>query len=52
MIQFLDDIQVQVHSIHLFMKSNEKDKTVEAISELRKFISSVILAYERIYNLI
>ncbi|MHA2247266.1 MAG: hypothetical protein ACXADY_20135 [Candidatus Hodarchaeales archaeon] len=51
MIQFLENIQVQVHSIHLFMKSKDKTKTIEAISELRKFISSVILAYERIYEL-
>ncbi|MHA1966659.1 MAG: hypothetical protein ACW964_02540 [Candidatus Hodarchaeales archaeon] len=50
-VHFLEDIQEQIHSIHLLMQSKEKTKTIETISELRKFISSVILTYERIYEL-
>jgi len=50
--QFLYDIQHKVHSIHKFMnnKSSEKETIRRKVFNLRKYISNIILAYEKIYG--
>ncbi|MFX0185915.1 MAG: hypothetical protein ACFE95_22755, partial [Candidatus Hodarchaeota archaeon] len=50
--QFLYDIQQKVHSIHKFMNSNgsEKEAIRRMVFNLRKYITNIILAYEKIYG--
>ncbi|MFX0152542.1 MAG: hypothetical protein ACFFAJ_17270, partial [Candidatus Hodarchaeota archaeon] len=50
--QFLYDIQQKVHAIHKFMDSNgsEKETIQRMVFNLRKYITNIILAYEKIYG--
>ncbi|MFX0151521.1 MAG: hypothetical protein ACFFAJ_12115, partial [Candidatus Hodarchaeota archaeon] len=50
--QFLDEIQERVHTIHGFMNSedSEKENIRNQVFELRKYVSLIILSYERIYG--
>ena len=50
--QFLDEIQVKIHKIHLLMdkEPSEKEKIRKKVFEIRKFVSSITLSYERIYG--
>jgi hypothetical protein len=49
---FQKAIQRQVHKLHLHMdkKPDEKDTIRKQVLELRKYVSSIILSYERIYG--
>lgn len=49
---FLDEIQQKVHSLHELMNEHgsEKEIIVSKVIELRKFISYIILAYEKTYD--
>ncbi len=51
-IQFLEEIQEKVHIIHQLLNNQNSDKDMirTKIIEIRKFISSILLAYERIYG--
>jgi hypothetical protein len=50
--QFLYDVQQKIHSIHNYMNdlSSETEKIHKDIFILRKYISKIIVAYERIYG--
>ncbi|MFX1249758.1 MAG: hypothetical protein ACFFBQ_20370, partial [Promethearchaeota archaeon] len=50
--QFLDEIQVRVHAIHLLMDKDpsEKDKIRKKVFGLRKYVSSIVMSYEQIYG--
>jgi hypothetical protein len=50
--QFLYDVQQKIHSIHNYMNdlSSETDKIRKDIFILRKYISKIIVSYERIYG--
>jgi hypothetical protein len=56
--QFIDKFNDKVHEIHVLMdeKPSEKEKVAENVAEkvvnLRKEITSIILAYESIYGLV
>jgi hypothetical protein len=45
-------IQRQIHKLHLHMdrKPDEKDTIRKQVLDLRKYVSSIILSYERIYS--
>lgn len=49
---FLEEIHQKVHILHKFMneEGSEKGVIISKIVELRKFISSIILAYEKTYD--
>jgi hypothetical protein len=50
--QFIDEIQEKVHKLHELMntQASEKGKIRDKVLELRKFVTSIILSYERIYG--
>jgi hypothetical protein len=50
--QFLDEVRERVHIVHNLMdnQSLEKDLILTKIIEIREYISSIILAYEKIYD--
>jgi hypothetical protein len=50
---FQKEIKRKVHAIHVRMDKNpsEKDKIRKGVFELRKYISSIVLSYERIYGI-
>ena len=50
--QFLNEVQEKVHFIHLLMNNemSKKQDTIQMVSELRKFVSNIVLSYERIYG--
>jgi hypothetical protein len=50
--QFLDEIQVKVHQIHLLMDKSplEKDQIRAAVSGVRKYVSQIILSYQNLYG--
>ncbi|MHA2204087.1 MAG: hypothetical protein ACW991_10400, partial [Candidatus Hodarchaeales archaeon] len=50
--QFLDEIQVKVHAIHILMDKDpsNKDKIRRKVVGLRKYVTSIILSYEQIYG--
>jgi hypothetical protein len=50
--QFLDEIQKQIHDIHILMdkKGSEKEKIRIKVFNIRKYASAIILSYEQIYG--
>ena len=50
--QFIDEIQEKVHKLHQLMnnQASEKAKIRDKVLELRKFVTSIILSYEKIYG--
>ncbi|MHA2165850.1 MAG: hypothetical protein ACXACB_02045, partial [Promethearchaeota archaeon] len=50
--QFLNEVQEKVHFIHLLMNNemSKKQDTIQMVLELRKFVSNIVLSYERIYG--
>ncbi|MHA2304713.1 MAG: hypothetical protein ACXACU_04910, partial [Candidatus Hodarchaeales archaeon] len=50
--QFLDEVRERVQIVHKLMnnQSSEKELILTKIIEIRKYISSIILAYEKIYD--
>jgi hypothetical protein len=50
--QFLDEIQVKVHKLHLLMDKDpsEKEKIRKKVIGLRKYVSAIVLSYEHIYG--
>lgn len=50
--QFQDEIQVEVHSTHLFMDKNpsEKEEIKKSVLGIRKFVSAIVLSYQNIYG--
>ncbi|MHA2216427.1 MAG: InlB B-repeat-containing protein [Candidatus Hodarchaeales archaeon] len=50
--QFLNEIQIEIHEIHLLMNDQTQgnDLVKEKVVKIRKFISQIILTYERIYG--
>ncbi|MHA2156717.1 MAG: hypothetical protein ACXABU_15340, partial [Candidatus Hodarchaeales archaeon] len=50
--QFLNEIQIEVHEIHLLMNDQTQgnDLVKEKVVKIRKYISHIILTYERIYG--
>ncbi|MHA2247743.1 MAG: hypothetical protein ACXADY_22540, partial [Candidatus Hodarchaeales archaeon] len=50
--QFLNEIQREVHNIHITMdkEPSNKDKIRKEVLELRKYVSSIIISYENIYE--
>ncbi|MHA2305478.1 MAG: hypothetical protein ACXACU_08800 [Candidatus Hodarchaeales archaeon] len=50
--QFLDEIQVKAHQIHLLMDKSplEKDQIRAAVSGVRKYVSQIILSYQTLYG--
>jgi hypothetical protein len=50
--QFLDEIQAEIHLIHLLMNDHSQgnEKVKKKVFSLRKFVSRIVLTYERIYG--
>jgi hypothetical protein len=50
--QFLDEVQAEIHQIHLLMNdaSQGNEKVKKKVITLRKFVSRIVLTYERIYG--
>ncbi|MFX0211095.1 MAG: hypothetical protein ACFFDT_34265, partial [Candidatus Hodarchaeota archaeon] len=50
--QFLDEVQVKVHAIHLLMdkEPSKKEKIHAKVVGLRKYVSAIVLSYEHIYG--
>ncbi|MFX1508468.1 MAG: hypothetical protein ACFFDC_20500, partial [Promethearchaeota archaeon] len=50
--QFLDEIQVKIHVIHLLMDKDpsNKDEIRRKVVGLRKYVSAIVLSYENIYG--
>jgi hypothetical protein len=50
--QFLAEIQVKVHLIHIYMNTqpSKKQEILQLVNDLRKFVSLIIVSYERIYG--
>jgi len=49
---FKEEIKGKIHSIHKLMNKEDSDKNIirSKIFSLRKFVSSVVMSYERIYG--
>ncbi|UCG00869.1 MAG: DUF2341 domain-containing protein [Candidatus Heimdallarchaeota archaeon] len=50
--QFQDEIQREVHALHLLMDKDPSNKNEirRRVSELRKYVSAIIISYEDIYG--
>ncbi|MFX0185914.1 MAG: hypothetical protein ACFE95_22750 [Candidatus Hodarchaeota archaeon] len=50
--QFFDEIQEKIHAIHIRMNTNEseKERIRKKVFELRRIVTPIVLAYERIYG--
>ncbi|MFW9853412.1 MAG: DUF2341 domain-containing protein [Candidatus Thorarchaeota archaeon] len=50
--QFLDEIQAKVHILHIKMDENpeDKDEIRRMIIHVRKYVSQIVLSYEKIYG--
>jgi len=50
--QFLDEIQQKIHFIHLLMnnEASNKKEIIKLVTDLRNFVTNIVLSYERIYG--
>jgi hypothetical protein len=50
--QFADEIQVKIHELHILMNklTTQKEEIQKEVFKLRKYVSFIVLSYERIYG--